>query len=99
MGIGAALTERMHLERGRILNPNLTDYKLSTALDITDIQSILVEEAHDEGPYGAKGLGEPALAPTAAAIGNAVYDAIGVRIKELPLEPENILKELKKPGT
>ncbi len=98
MGIGAALSEQMQLEKGRVLNPNLTDYKLSTALDITDIQPILVEEAHDEGPYGAKGLGEPALAPTAAAIGNAVSDAVGVRIKELPLEPEKILKEMNEHG-
>jgi xanthine dehydrogenase molybdenum-binding subunit len=56
----------------------------------------VVEAAHESGPYGAKGLGEPGLAPTAAAISNAIYDAIGVRIKDLPITPEKILKALGK---
>ena len=53
-----------------------------------------VEEAHPEGPYGAKGVGEPGLAPTAAAIANAVYDALGVQIKTIPLTPERVLGAL-----
>jgi nicotinate dehydrogenase medium molybdopterin subunit len=54
-----------------------------------------VETIHDKGPYGAKGMGEPALAPTAPAIANAIYDAVGVRIKELPITPDKVLKALK----
>jgi carbon-monoxide dehydrogenase large subunit len=94
-GLGAAVQEEILLKTGHILNPNFHDYKLCTTVDIPEISPILVEEALDEGPYGAKGLGEPALAPTAAAIANAVYYAVGVRIKTLPLTPERVLKALK----
>ena len=62
----------------------------STSLDIPELISIIVECAEPEGPYGAKGLGEPGLAPTPAAIGNAVADATGVRVYDLPLKPENV---------
>ena len=95
MGLGTTLWEEVIVEKGRILNPKFTDYKLTTALDITEIYPIIVEEAHDQGPYGAKGVGEPALAPTAVAIANAVYDAVGIRIKNFPLTAERILKTLK----
>jgi len=94
-GIGTTLCEEMLLNEGNVLNPNLHDYKLPTAMDIPEIYPILVEEAHEDGPYGAKGLGEPALAPTSAAIANAVYDAAGIRIKDLPLTTENVLRALK----
>jgi carbon-monoxide dehydrogenase large subunit len=94
-GIGTTLLEEMILKDGRVLNPNFHDYKLCTALDIPEINPILIEEAHPDGPYGAKGLGEPALAPTAAAIANAIYDAVGVRIKTLPLTPERVFMALK----
>ncbi|MFX0197874.1 MAG: xanthine dehydrogenase family protein molybdopterin-binding subunit, partial [Candidatus Hodarchaeota archaeon] len=94
-GLGASLWEEVLLKEGRFLNPNFRDYKLSTALDIPEIYPILVEESHEDGPYGAKGLGEPALAPTAAAIANAVCDAVGIRIKDLPLTPEKVLRALK----
>jgi CO/xanthine dehydrogenase Mo-binding subunit len=57
---------------------------------------IIVEEPHAQGPFGAKGLGEPALAPAAAAIGNAIYAAVGVRIKDLPITPEKIMDGLRK---
>ena len=59
------------------------------------MDAIMVEERHDEGPYGAKGVGEAALSPTAAAIANAVYDAVGVRIEDLPLNPEKLLIAIK----
>lgn len=95
MGLGTTLWEEMVLKEGRVLNPNFTDYKLATSLDIPEIYPILVEESHDEGPYGAKGLGEPALAPTAAAIANAVYDTLKIRIKTTPLTAEKILRALK----
>jgi len=57
---------------------------------------VIVETFDEAGPYGAKGIGEPGLVPTAPAIANAIYDAIGVRIKDLPMTPERILTELKK---
>ncbi|MFC1951794.1 xanthine dehydrogenase family protein molybdopterin-binding subunit, partial [Chloroflexota bacterium] len=95
MGLGYSLWEDMLREEGKILYPNLTRYKIATAVDIPEVCPIIVEEAHDEGPYGAKGLGEPVLAPTAAAIGNAIYNAVGVRVKTLPLTPERVLAAIK----
>ncbi len=93
-GIGFALTEGYAYEEGKILNPNFTDYRVPTSKDIPlkeKIQTILVETNDPEGPFGAKGVGELTLNPTAAAIANAIHDAIGVRIKDLPITPEKIL--------
>jgi len=94
-GIGMALSEEILLREGRTLNPNLMDYVLPTALDVPDIQFIHVETPDDTGPYGAKCVGEPSLIPTAPAILNAIYDAVGVRIYDLPATPEKILRALK----
>jgi CO/xanthine dehydrogenase Mo-binding subunit len=94
MGMGTSFWEEMVLEEGKVLNANLRDYKIPTSLNVPEIIPILVEEKHPEGPYGAKGLGEPALAPTAPAIANAIYDAIGVRITDLPITSEKTLKVL-----
>ena len=96
MGVGTALFEKMELEEGRVKNRSFADYKIPSALDAPEMIPIIVEEPHSQGPYGAKGLGEPALAPTAAAIANAIYAAVGVRIKDLPITPEKILEGLKK---
>ncbi|MDH4266570.1 MAG: xanthine dehydrogenase family protein molybdopterin-binding subunit [Deltaproteobacteria bacterium] len=96
MGVGTALWEEMELEEGKVKNPSFAEYKLPSALDAPEMIPIIVEELHAQGPYGAKGLGEPALAPTAAAIANAIYAAIGVRIKDLPITPEKILEGLRK---
>jgi carbon-monoxide dehydrogenase large subunit len=94
-GISTTLTEEVLIKDGTILNPNFHDYKISTAMDVpTEIHAKLIETHHPEGPYGALGLGEAPLVPIAAAIANAVYDAIGVRIKDLPLTPENVLKAI-----
>lgn len=95
MGLGMALYEEVKYLNGKILNANLLDYKVSTSADIPDMESVIVEAPHNEGPFGAKGLGEPVLAPTPAAIANAVYNAIGVRIKDLPITAEKILQALK----
>ncbi len=94
-GIGATLMEEIRFDKGKTLNPNFADYKMPTSLDIPEIVPILVETIHDQGPFGAKGLGEPALAPTAPAIANAIYDAVGVRIKDLPITPDKVLRALK----
>ncbi len=91
MGIGAALHEELVIDNnGKVRNPSFLDYHLVTSMDLPKMIPIIVECAEPEGPYGAKGLGEPGLAPTPAAIGNAVADAIGTRIHELPLTPERV---------
>lgn len=97
-GVGMALTERVIWESGAVLNQQLADYKLPTTLDVPQITSILVETDDPYGPFGAKGVGEAGLVPTAAAIANAIYDAIGVRIRELPITPEKVLTAMKKIG-
>jgi carbon-monoxide dehydrogenase large subunit len=96
MGLGYGLMEEYLWEKGRVLNPDFLSYLVPTALDCPLMEVFLVEEAHPQGPYGAKGVGEMALAPAAPAIANAVYNACGVRIRALPLKPEKILKELLK---
>ncbi|MBM4348959.1 MAG: xanthine dehydrogenase family protein molybdopterin-binding subunit [Deltaproteobacteria bacterium] len=93
-GIGWALMENMIVEKGRVLNPDFRDYVMPGPLDLPPIQSILVEPVDPNGPFGAKGIGEPALNPSPAAVANAIYDAIGVRFTELPITPERILKGL-----
>jgi carbon-monoxide dehydrogenase large subunit len=91
MGIGSALHEEMVVDKsGKVRNPSFLDYHLVTSLDVPQMIPIIVECSEPEGPYGAKGLGEPGLAPTPAAIGNAVADALGVRVYDLPLKPENV---------
>jgi xanthine dehydrogenase molybdenum-binding subunit len=95
MGIGYALTERLILQDGKVMNPNFLDYKILTAKDVPNIEPIVIETNDEFGPFGAKGVGEPGLVPTAPAIANAIYDAIGVRIKELPISPEKVLAALK----
>ncbi|HET7008297.1 MAG TPA: molybdopterin cofactor-binding domain-containing protein, partial [Candidatus Binatia bacterium] len=97
MGIGSAIHEEMVIDAtGKVRNPSFLDYHLVTSLDCPEMIPIIVECAEPEGPYGAKGLGEPGLAPTPAAIGNAVANATGVRIYDLPLKPENVFWALQK---
>lgn len=93
-GLGYALLEEVQLHEGKIGNPAFSQYLIPTALDVPKIRSILVEESEVTGPYGAKGLGEPAMLPTVAAIINAIDDATGVRITSLPATPEKILAAL-----
>ncbi|HEX2174022.1 MAG TPA: xanthine dehydrogenase family protein molybdopterin-binding subunit [Dehalococcoidia bacterium] len=90
-GIGMALTEGyVFAEDGRLLNPNLTTYLLPTPVDTPDIETILVEGYPATGPYGAKGVGElPVIAPP-AAIANAIHDAVGARVTELPITMERL---------
>ena len=97
MGVSGATTEEVVLnEKGATLNANLHDYKITTAMDTLDTEIGIVESIQDDGPFGSKGVGEPALGPTAPAIGNAVYAACGVRIKDLPITAEKVLAGLKK---
>ncbi|MHB1404322.1 MAG: xanthine dehydrogenase family protein molybdopterin-binding subunit [Desulfitobacteriaceae bacterium] len=95
MGMGHVLMEEMIFDRGKVLNANMVDYKVPTAMDATMETSVsFVEHYHPEGPYGAKGVGEPGIAPTAAAIGNAISEAIGKRVYSLPIKPETIVDAL-----
>ncbi|UCC29083.1 MAG: molybdopterin-dependent oxidoreductase, partial [Phycisphaerales bacterium] len=94
-GMGYCLTEEVKMEGGRMLNPTFTDYKLCTTTDLPEVDISFVETNDPAGPYGAKGIGESPLIPVAAAITNAVYNATGVRITELPLTPERVLMKLK----
>jgi CO/xanthine dehydrogenase Mo-binding subunit len=96
MGLGFALTEEIVCENGTTLNPSFLDYKLFTAPDMPKIKSVIVEVPEPLGPFGARGIGEPTTIPTAAAVANAVFNATGVRIRELPIKPEWLLNELKK---
>jgi xanthine dehydrogenase molybdenum-binding subunit len=94
-GVGYALYEEVKTERGRILNPNFTDYKIPSAADMDfPIELDFIETDDPTGPFGAKGVGEPGLVPTAPAIVNAIYDAVGVRITDLPITPERVLAAL-----
>jgi len=94
-GIGYALTEEVRTREGRTLNPGFRDYKIPTIGEIDfPIDVELVEIADAYGPFGSKGIGEPGLVPTAPALSNAIYDAIGVRIHHLPITPEKILAAL-----
>jgi xanthine dehydrogenase molybdenum-binding subunit len=95
-GIGFALMERLvHDEDGRIINDRFLDYKIPNIGDMPEVKAFCVESVGTNGPFGAKGIGEPGLVPTAPAIANAVYDAIGVRLHELPMTREQVLKALK----
>jgi CO/xanthine dehydrogenase Mo-binding subunit len=90
-GVGYALMEDLQLKDGVPLNANFTDYLIPTALDVPEVQVVLIEEPFKDGPFGAKGVGEPSLIPCPAAVANAVSHAVGVPFHELPLTPERVL--------
>ncbi len=97
MGLGEALMEEVVFgEHGEVKNPNLADYRIPTALDMPAMETILVESQEPNGPYGAKEVGEGGIMPTIPAILNAIYNATGVLIDELPASPERIMEGLKK---
>ena len=90
------LFEEFKKDNGRILNDTLSDYKMATMEDLPEIVSILIEADPDQEALAvAKGIGEPAAAATAPAIANAIYDAVGVRIKDLPITPERVLAAIR----
>jgi CO/xanthine dehydrogenase Mo-binding subunit len=95
MGLGYALTEEVVHQNGKNMNANFRDYKLFTAKDAVKIKAPVIETIDKDGPFGAKGIGEPGCVPTAPAVANAIYDAVGVRIKDLPITPEKVLAALK----
>ena len=96
MGLGCALMEEFVVEKGIIQTPNLAQYLIPTSLDMPEDMSVnIIEESEPSGPFGAKGVGEPASVPTAPAILSAIYDAVGTRITELPATSERLLEAIK----
>ncbi|MBE0558987.1 MAG: xanthine dehydrogenase family protein molybdopterin-binding subunit [Proteobacteria bacterium] len=94
MGLGFSLTEEILLEEGRIRNPGFSQYFLPTALDMPETVSLIAEAPEATGPFGAKGVGEPALLPTTPAIINAIHAATGVRVTDLPATAESLWRLL-----
>jgi CO/xanthine dehydrogenase Mo-binding subunit len=96
MGLGECLFEEVKFDsRGRILNASLGEYRIPTALDMPNVDPVIVESNEPNGPYGAKEVGEGAIMPTIPAILNAIYDATGIRIKELPCSSERLFMKMK----
>lgn len=93
-GIGFAMMEDMGVKNGVISNRNFEHYNMPRITDMAPLTSILVESNDPNGPYGAKGLAEPAFTALPPSVANAIYDAVGIRIKELPITPEKVLKAL-----
>jgi CO/xanthine dehydrogenase Mo-binding subunit len=93
-GIGFALSEEMIEENGIIKNQSFKHYHMPRSVDMPSVTPILIETIDPHGPYGAKGLGEPALTAIAPAIANAIYDAVGVRMNSLPITPEKIRRAI-----
>ena len=97
-GLGHSLSEDLVVDKktGQVLNPGFVDYKMPLSVDMPEITTIILEEGPDAGgPFGAKGIGEDPIMAIGPAIANAVYDAIGIRFRKLPISPEMVLKALK----
>ena len=94
MGLGFTLFEDLNLENGFMKNHKFSKYLLPTSMDMIDIDTVIIEDPESTAPYGAKGIGEPVTIPVAPAILNAIYDATGVRVKDLPVTPERFFKIL-----
>jgi CO/xanthine dehydrogenase Mo-binding subunit len=96
-GVGIALSEEMIFDKeGRLLNPNLLDYRLMTTRDLPPIETIIVEVPSEEGPFGARIVGEPSIVAGLAAVGNAVAEATGTRVYDAPFTPERVLRAMGK---
>ena len=96
MGVGEVLTEDVVFdENGHIVNSNLHDYLIPSIGDAPEISSTAVPSYEPRGPYGAKEVGEGSMVPVLGSIAHAIYDAVGVRITELPITPERVLRALK----
>ena len=94
-GIGWALNEEYFMnDRGEMSNPTFLDYRMPTSLDLPMIDTVIVEVANPGHPYGVRGVGEVPIVPPMAAIANAIYNAVGVRMQKLPMSPGNILEAI-----
>lgn len=93
-GLGYALSEEMLYKEGRLITPSFSEYLMPTAMDMPHVETIILESRSGLGPFGAKGIGEPSMTPVAPAVANAIADAIGVRVFEMPITPERIWRAL-----
>lgn len=93
-GLGYALTEEMIYKEGKLITPSFSEYLMLTAMDMPPIETIILESHSGIGPFGAKGIGEPGMTPAAPAVANAIADAIGIRVFEMPITPERIVRAL-----
>lgn len=94
-GLGSALLEEMKIKEGKVLNPSFVDYKIPTTGDTPEMKISIIEVPEPTGPWGARGIAEACMVPTAPAIANAIFDAIGCRINSLPITAEKVLKAIK----
>jgi CO/xanthine dehydrogenase Mo-binding subunit len=98
-GLSTALFEALQIKDGVVQNPSFVDYRIATSTDVPkDIQTIIVEVPQDDGPYGARGIGEHAMVPTIPAIANAIFDAIGIRVGAPPYTSEKVYLAMKEAG-
>jgi CO/xanthine dehydrogenase Mo-binding subunit len=95
MGVGYALLEKLEWKDGHTLNPSFCTYKIVNAPEMPAVQARFIETVDPHGPFGAKGIGEPTTIPTAPAIANAIAHAVGVRIRDLPITPDRVLRALR----
>jgi len=96
MGLGQAMQEEMVWKDGLLMNPGMLEYKSPSAVESPDVECIIVESVDPEGPFGAKEASEGSLAATIPAIANAIYDAVGIRLREAPFTPERVLAALRR---
>jgi CO/xanthine dehydrogenase Mo-binding subunit len=89
-GVGLAIMEELVMENGVIRNPNFTDYLLPTILDAPDVEAVLIEEDGSWGPFGAKGVGEPPIISSTAAVAAAIRLATGQQLNRVPIRPQDI---------
>jgi 4-hydroxybenzoyl-CoA reductase subunit alpha len=95
MGLGQAMQEEMVWKDGLLMNPGMLEYKSPSATESPEVECIIVESVDPEGPFGAKEASEGSLAATIPAIANAIYDAVGIRLREAPFTPERVLAAIK----
>ena len=98
MGLGYALSEAFILDQGYLVTDTLAKVGIPIIEGAPPVEVLLIEDPDPHGPYGAKGIAEAAAVPTAPAIVNAIHDAIGVRIRELPATPDRVIAELRGAG-
>jgi CO/xanthine dehydrogenase Mo-binding subunit len=93
-GIGYSLSEELLVDEGRVSSPHFGDYKIPNVQDIPELKTVILASESGPGPYNAKGIGENPSGPVAPAIANAVEDAVGIRIRDLPITAERVYRAL-----
>ena len=92
--MGLSMSEQMNFEDGKLLNSGFLDYRLLTTLDSPRFETTILESNQRDGPFGAKGVGEVGMVAVGAAIGNAIHNAVGVRLHDAPVTPKAILDKM-----